>query len=547
MSYRCIFFILFAFYSLSLSGQTVQREMIVNEDYLNLPVSQSSDRADMVLTFQDGTERSFTIRLSEETPDYWVFVDLKDFQNQNLTIQYPAERAGLGMIYQDSEIVGADSLYQEKARPQFHFTTQRGWNNDPNGLVYSDGIYHLFYQHNPYEIYWENMHWGHATSTDLIHWEEQGDKLFPDELGTMYSGSAIVDKNNAGGFQIGDESVLVAFYTAHVPGKEVQCLAYSNDNGKSWTKYNGNPIIDSKEKWDSGNTRDPKVFWHEPTSRWVMVLFEKDGHSIYTSTNLKEWTYRSHTSGFWECPELMELPVDGDMSHKKWVMYGASGTYMIGDFDGEKFHIESGKHQYYSGKMYAAQTYSNTPGYPNPIIQIGWGQITHPGMPFNQMMLFPTELSLRTTRNGIRLFSRPIGGLKTLYEKSWQWTNLDVQQANKKLEEISGDLFNVKMKVKMIEGIAFDFLLDGNSIATYSFNHNTLNKAFYPGAQIDHRIIELDILIDRTSIELFADGGKFTVIQQREPARNNEGLQFSKRGNKVKIHNLEVHRMKSIW
>src|SRR5690606_4817800 len=159
---------------------------------------------------------------------------------------------------------------------------------------------HLFYQHNPYEIFWENMHWGHATSPDLIHWEEQGDVLFPDTLGMMFSGSAIVDHRNTAGFQKGNEKVLVAFYTAHLPGRETQCLAYSNDNGRTWTKYQGNPLIDSHEKWDSGNTRDPRVFWHEDSGRWVMVLFEKDGHSIYTSDNLKEWTFRSHQTGFWE-------------------------------------------------------------------------------------------------------------------------------------------------------------------------------------------------------------------------------------------------------
>lgn len=530
-----------------LMAQTTEQTISVSEQYLNLPVSQSEERDEMTLTFGDGTVRKFVIRISEETPDYWVFVDLSSFQGQDLQVSYPTNRKGLGHIYQSASIAGSDRLYHESNRPGFHFTTKRGWNNDPNGLVYSDGVYHLFYQHNPYEIFWENMHWGHATSHDLIHWEEQGDVLYPDSLGTMFSGSAVVDNGNTAGFQQNTEDVLVAIYTAHRPDHEVQCLAYSNDNGASWNKYEKNPVLDSKDRWNSGNTRDPKVFWHDETGRWVMVLFEKNGHSIYTSSDLKEWTYRSHQPGFWECPELIQMPVDGDMDRMKWVMYGASGTYFIGDFDGEQFTIESGKHHYYSGSMYAAQTYNNSPGYPDPVIQMGWAQISHPDMPFNQMMAFPTQLSLRSTRDGVRLYSTPIDGIETLYDRSWKWSDLDVAGANEVLRKTEGSMFQVKMKVEMIEGIAFDLHLDGNSIATYSFNHNKLNGAFYAGDQIEDRTIELEILIDKTSVEIFADEGKFMVLSPRHLAKNNAGLQFAPRHDQVKIHDLEVHRLNSTW
>lgn len=538
---------LFISFTSGLMGQSTERTISISEKYLNLPVNQSEAREEMTLTFEDGTVRKFVIRLSDGSPDYWVFVDLTTFQNQDLKINYPSNRQGIAQIYQSAEITGADSLYQETYRPRFHFSSKRGWNNDPNGLVYANGVYHLFYQHNPYEIFWENMHWGHATSTDLIHWEEQGDVLYPDSLGTMFSGSAVVDEKNTAGFQQGTEDVLVAIYTAHRPGHEVQCLAYSNDEGKTWRKYKNNPVLDSKERWESGNTRDPKVFWHEETDRWVMVLFEKDGHSIYTSTDLKGWIYQSHQPGFWECPELIQMPVDGDENHMKWVMYGASGTYFIGDFDGEQFVIESGKHNYYSGPMYAAQTFSNSPGYPSPVIQIGWAQISHPEMPFNQMMAFPTQLSLKSTRNGIRLCSKPIDGIEKLYARSWKWTDLDVSGANEVLQETEGDLFQIKMKVEMIEGIAFDLQLDGNLIASYSFNHNKLNGAFYAGDQMEDRMIDLEILVDKTSIEVFADDGQFTVLSPRQEAKNNAGLQFAPRKDQVKIHALEVHRLKTAW
>src|SRR5690606_13651467 len=194
-----------------------------------------------------------------------------------------------------------------------------------NGLVYHNGEYHLFYQHNPYEKEWENMHWGHAVSPDLVHWRELPVALFPDELGTMFSGSAVIDHANTAGYNQGDTAAMIVAYTAAGPEKQVQCIAYSLDNGRTFTKYNGNPVIDSKKKWNSPDTRDPKVFWYKPGNHWVMVLNERDGHSIYTSADLKKWNYESHVTGFWEWPELFELPVDVDINNTNWGTDGASG------------------------------------------------------------------------------------------------------------------------------------------------------------------------------------------------------------------------------
>lgn len=187
--------------------------------------------------------------------------------------------------------------------------------------------------------------------------------------------------------------------------KQTQCIAFSLDNGQTFVKYDGNPVIDSNEKWQTHDTRDPRLFWYEPSKHWVMVLCEREGHSIYTSTDLKDWVYRSHVRGFWECPDLFELPVDGDSSKTMWVLYGASGTYMLGDFDGCTFTPRAGKYRYTAGTVYAAQTYNDIPD--GRRIQIGWGRLTIPDMPFNGQMLLPTELTLRTTRDGVRLFSEP--------------------------------------------------------------------------------------------------------------------------------------------
>ena len=235
----------------------------------------------------DGMEDySFQIRLAQSQPDYWVFCDMSRYQGKELRIAYPGDDATLGLIYQADEIAGQDSLYRESNRPQVHYTQRRGWNNDPNGLIYYDGEYHLFYQHNPFEREWENMHWGHAVSRDLIHWTELQEALYPDEHGTMFSGSAVIDYKNTSGFGKKGVPPMVAIYTAASSDRQVQCIAYSLDKGRTWTKYADNPVIDSKEKWNSQDTRDPKVFWHEPIKKWVMVLNERDGHSIYHSDDL---------------------------------------------------------------------------------------------------------------------------------------------------------------------------------------------------------------------------------------------------------------------
>lgn len=526
---------------------SVSREVKITSKYLNIPVSMDEDRSILKILSNGNILREFAIRISNGVPDYWVFVDMTEFQDQTISLDYPKKASGIDQIYQANTIAGSDSLYKEKNRPQFHFTSKRGWNNDPNGLVYYDNEYHLFYQHNPYEIHWENMHWGHAVSNDLLHWKELGEALYPDDMGTIFSGTVVVDSQNTSGFQTGKEKPMIAAYTAHSRDNEVQCIAFSNDKGRTWSKYYGNPILDTKIKWNSKNLRDPKVFWHRETSKWVMVLFEKNGHSFYTSDDLKSWKFQSHLGGFWECPELFELSVDGDPKHTKWVLYGASGTYAIGDFNGKEFSIESGKHQYFSGKMYAAQTFNNIPKADGRRIQIGWGQISHPGMPFNQMMLFPTELTLRSGRNGIRMYSEPIREISKLHKKSALWSEISLDRLNDHLAAITSDLLHLKMKIEIVEGIRFSLNFRGNEILHYSMNHNTLNGEFYESDQTQERTIYLEILIDKTSLEVFADHGKFSVIQELDVPTTNAALKLDDSGSKIKIHHFEIHELQSIW
>lgn len=518
----------------------------ITKRYLNFPISQRQNRATMKLNVNGTEERSFVIRLSAE-PEYWTFIDVTAFKGKTIKISYEGDAAGLSKIYQADKINGQDSLYHEKNRPQYHFTTRRGWINDPNGMIFYEGEYHLFYQHNPYEREWENMSWGHAVSKDMIHWQELPVALHPDKLGTMYSGSTVIDYQNTSGFGDGKTPPMVAAYTVDNPEKEIQCIAYSLDKGRTWKKYSANPVIDSKAKWGSKDTRDPRISWYKPGNHWVMVLNERDGHSIYNSKNLKDWTFESHVTGFWECPDLFELPIDGDKTNTKWVMYGASTTYMIGSFDGKTFTPENGKFQYTTGTIYAAQTFTNMPDSDPRRIQIGWGRVQQPDMPFNNMMLLPTELTLRTTKDGPRLFSEPIKETAQLFEKVHEWPSLTSDDANAKLKEFyNSDRFRVKATIKLSHATGAGFNLFAQRVLDYDMNFNTINGVFYSPEEIGSMEITADIYVDRTSIEVFIDGGKYSYSMERKPNPDNkEGLHFW--GNNIEVKNLEVYTAKSIW
>lgn len=517
----------------------------ITKRYLNFPISHTQARSKMIFEVDGRADLPIVIRLARDEVDYWVFKDVTDLKGKTIKIRYEGDHKALNKIYQDDQIAGSDSLYSETNRPQFHFTSRRGWINDPNGLIYLKGEYHLFYQHNPYEQAWENMHWGHAVSKDLVHWTELNDALYPDSLGTMFSGSAIIDYQNTSGFGKDKIPPLVVAYTAANADKQTQCIAYSMDQGRTFTKYSENPVIDSKAKWNSSDTRDPKLIWYEKGKHWVMVLNERDGHSIYTSTDLKNWRYESHVTGFWECPELFELPIDGDSANTKWVMYGASGTYMLGSFNGKVFKPEAGKYQYTTGSLYAAQTFTNEPK--GRRVQIGWGRISHTGMPFNGMMLLPTELTLRNTKNGPRLFNTPIQEIEQLSIPLNTWSGLTADEANEVLKKLdTTSSLRIKTTIALSHATNAGLKLHGQQLIDYDLNVNTLNGVFYSPADMTSMELTADIFIDRTSIEVFIDNGAYSYSLERKPSANNqEGFSFW--GNRIAVKALEVSRIKSIW
>ena len=530
------------------------REIVAAKRYLHFPVKNGAPVRKMSVAVEGKPNFAFTIELADDKPDWWAFLDVSAHAGKKLTLEVdrlPARSKALESVRHGDALEGATDLYREKLRPQLHFSSRRGWLNDPNGLVFRDGEYHMFYQHNPYGVGWGNMHWGHAVSTDLVRWEERPIVLYPDRLGPMFSGSAVVDWKNTSGLGKGSEPPIVLFYTA-AGDPSVQCLAHSNDKGKTWTKYAGNPVVKNIAPGD----RDPKVIWHAPSKRWVMVLYVglpgkgKVDHTIqfFTSTNLKEWKYASRVEGFFECPDLFELPVDGDPKKTKWVLTAASSEYMVGTFDGERFEPETAKLPGHKGKgFYAAQTFSDLPATDGRRIQVGWGQMPSPGMPFSQMMCFPCELSLRATTGGPRLAWRPIKEIEKLRVKSHEIPAGPIVAGKNPLAEIRGELLEVRAEID--PGKADEIVLTLRGVAvTYDVKKQEITVAGHKApAPLRDGKLRLTAIIDRTSITDFAADGLTYLPMPVLPKAEDRSLELSAKGGAAKVVSMEVHELGSIW
>ena len=472
---------------------------------------------------------------------------LRPFQGVRLTVVADGVETGaLAALVQSETPVGMDDLYREKYRPQFHFTSRRGWNNDPNGLVFYGGVYHLFYQHNPYGWGWGNMHWGHAVSRDLVQWEEVGDVLYPDHLGTMFSGSAVVDWQNTTGFQDGDDPPLVCIYTA-AGEPYTQCLAYSTDGGETWVKYAGNPVLGHI----AGRNRDPKVIWHEPSAQWVMALYLVDNdYALFGSPDLKTWRKLCdvHVDGATECPDFFELPVDDDPANTRWVFWGANGTYVLGGFDGTTFTPEGEVLHYASGgDAYAAQTWSDAPD--GRRIQIAWLRVNLPGMPFNQMMAFPCELALYTTPEGIRLYSWPVRESQSLHGWGVHWADETLGPDENLMDDVrvKGDRFDIYAELDPGAATALNFVLRGIPVR-YDVAQQTLTCE---GRTVSLPLLDglfcLRILMDRASLEIFGADGLVALPIGVIPSDEDRGLHFYVEGGPIGEFAVGLHELDSVW
>jgi len=441
-----------------------------------------------------------------------------------------------------------DHPFTERYRPQFHYTTVKGWINDPIGLIYYDGEYHLFNDHNVKSTRFpggkfdgEQSHWSHAVSKDLVHWRHMPVAVYPDKLGACWSGSGVVDWHDTTGFKTGRHPPLVLAYTS--AGSWGQSLVYSNDRGRTWKKYEGNPVLEKI----AAHNRDPMVFRHEPTKKWIMVLYVKRGQAhFFTSDDMKAWTAASVVplNGFHECPDMFQLPVDGDGKKLKWVLHDGRFSYWIGDFDGRTFEPETGELRCEFGRNFHAAQSWETPD--KKRVQIGWmNGGKYPGMPFNQQQSFPCELTLRTTPAGLRLHMYPIEGIKRLHAGSFKLENRLLRPGENPLSEFSGELFDIAMDVEIGDAGEFGLRLHETSVAYAAGKVASLGAVAETPAR-DGRI-RLRILVDRTSVETFVNDGEAALPCCFVPKNRNTGLELYAKGGNAKIRSLRVSKLRSIW
>ena len=489
------------------------------------------------------------------------------------------------------------SSYREPWRPQFHFTPERNWMNDPNGLTFLDGEYHLFFQHNPAGDEWGHMSWGHAVSRDLVHWQQLALALAETGGEMVFSGCVVADAENTAGFGDGGGTTLVAIYTANSPEPQLQsqCLAYSLDRGRTWTRYPGNPVLDLGER----NFRDPKVFWHEPTRRWVMIVSWPERRTVrfYSSPNLKHWAHLSDfgpagsTTGIWECPDLIPLPVEGAGEvdgGQRWVLVvsvgsgapsGGSGCqYFVGDFDGVRFAEDrSGRVALwldYGRDFYAAASWSGILDSDGRRLCVGWMSNWDyarevPTSPWRGAMTVPRELTLRSTRDGPRLFQQPVPEIRSLRTDSRRWQDLTTEAATERLATL--------MKADGLAGIAVDFIPGDAKQFGVRIRHGDSEETtitcdlpagelaldrsrsgvswFAPAFPGIHRApiepvdgrLRLEVLCDASSVEVFANDGEIVMTDLIFP--RDKRLTFEVFGDSadLRLESIEVWSIDSIW
>jgi fructan beta-fructosidase len=520
-------------------------ETTIDRAYLLLPVHPDAPLQEIRLEVDGKALLAFYMQVAQqEAADYVPVYDLSAHRGRKLTVRFEAfADSCTPQLIRLSDAVPARPPGGE--RPEFHPYCRIGKLNDPNGLVYYDGEYHLFHQYALLDM--RGKHWAHLVSTDLVHWRELPIALYPDHLGSMHSGSAVVDAENTAGFQTGGEKVIVAAFTGSkgLGGSkkiQVQGIAYSNDRGRTFIKYEGNPVIGSErgEVMQTDNNRDPKVFWHEPTGRWVMALFERKGLSIFTSPDLKEWTFESHEEGFHECPEMFELAVDGDPNNTRWVMYGASGSYALGTFDGKKFtrSVAENIRFHYGNRFYASQTFNNIPADDGRRILVAWTAT---------QLSFPVELTLRSTGDGLRVFANPIREIASLYLKSHEIPPGELGSERNPLDEIVGELFDIQAEFRFGTAGEVGLAVRGIPIR-YDVEKRELECAGRK-APLDpvEGCIRLRLVVDRTSIEIFANDGRIYMPMFLDLAGNAKTLSAFAKGGVAHMQSLTVHELKSAW
>jgi fructan beta-fructosidase len=534
----------------------------------------------------DGKEiTSYIIRPAVNKIDYWMPLDISKWHNRQIVLGFNNLSDTSLCIKQMKLSDRFDFNYNETYRPLYHFSPLYGWTNDPNGMAYYNGEYHLCYQYNPLGSRWQNMSWGHAVSTDLVNWEYRPVALEPDSLGTIFSGSMVVDENNSAGFQSGNEKTLLAFFTHSERHGQYQSLAYSTDKGVTWIKYSGNPVLRHESARDF---RDPKVFWHQASQRWVMILAVGQHMEIYSSANAKAWQYESSFGegqgahgGVWECPDLFELQVDGNINQTKWVLIcninpggpagGSATQYFIGSFDGKTFVNEGDGSQPqwldYGKDHYAAVTWANVPQNDGRRLAIAWMSNWEyandvPTTYFRSAMTVARELKLTMLDGKLLLTSFPAREIETLRQTPASFGKMTVNKdvvidslltqnngtydINLNISTLTAEiigirLFNTKgeyvdLSINLPEGkLLFDRTVSGKT--DFSNTFATVAKA--PIAKRTHYTLRL--LVDRASIECFEGNGALSMTNLVFPTEPYNRICFYAKGGEYQIDDFNVY------
>lgn len=556
----------------------------VTEDYLLLPIQDDAPEG-KICVVKDSEQKGtlMNVRLARERVDSYVPFALSAYKGQHISIEIQGVPE-TALCWKELKLSGSfDMANKESFRPVYHHTPAYGWMNDPNGMFYKDGVYHLYFQYNPYGSVWGNMHWGHSTSTDLMHWKFEGCAIVPDAWGAIFSGSCVVDHENTAGF--GKEAV-VAFYTSakSTPWGDIQMqsMAYSLDNGKTFTKYEGNPILTSSEK----DFRDPKVFWYAPGKHWVMILAVGQHMEIYSSINLKEWKKESEFGamqgahgGVWECPDLVEIPVEGTRE-KKWVLIcnlnpggpfgGSAAQYFVGSFDGKKFVNESPtqtKWMDWGKDNYATVTWNNAPD--GRCIALGWmsnWQYANnvPTRQYRSANTLARDLTLYREGQELYLKSTPSSEVKkargkkvsipsfkvsekhemvNLFEEKQGAYEVEIVIQNAGASKIAFCLLNDKgEKVSMYYDLnRKQFVMDRSESGTVDFSKDFPAVTVAP-VNVDKELT-LRLFVDRSSIEAFGEDGKFVMTNLVFPSQPYVKMCFEADKNGYAVKSLNVYKL----
>ena len=521
-------------------------KILIEKRYLIVPVGTHTTNKKICLYDPQGLEKTllmdFDCKMDLLNPTYTAYVDVSQYQGMEL--EY-CSIPDMEFTLEQCDEKKIEDVFQEEFRPMVHYTPQIGWINDPNGLIKYHGVYHMFYQYNPFGPVWGNMHWGHAISRDLIHWEEQEITLYPDKMGTMYSGSAIEDVNNVTGLKNGEHSPLLLFYTAagdkSLLSKDklrTQCLAYSVDQGKTFQKYSSNPIVE----WIESYNRDPKVVWVEEISRYVMVLYiVGERYRLLTSENLIDWTSLQEIilENESECPDIMSFTVN---RKKYWVISGASDKYIIGTFEKGNFVQKSMTKQLSyspSRTSYAAQSFSGIDD--GRTIRVTWDRIHMPSDRVPNQMSIPTEVNLVCAGRDLMLTSVPVKEIKLLYENTCSLKDVSLDSALQiPLERAA---YDVSLEADYEGDIRIEFFGQIMKINTEE-NCIEMKKVKIP-LSLELDSVKLRMIVDRCSIEIFADDGKFCATFPIICDYNLPYLKITGEGSSV-IRQIDYSKLKSI-